>query len=285
VYLASVSVSVSKTNENYLQMAKKLAETKRELSQEAGKPLSFSDKILAIREKFSLSQNELAQLVGVSGSTLGLIERGKTTSPNADLLASLASKLAINPSWLLTGEGQMVQSDVSDQKVSAYPPDQSNAHAVGLLSEIPVIELRRVSFKARASFNYAQLQRFKDSDIFDTVLFRLPPGRTAEDYADALVFDIEGDSMEPSLRDGQQVIAWPVSEGKWEHLHNTICVVDYDETVTVKAILKNELFDRDGLTLHATGGAGGSFTVARKDIHSIWEVREFYGVVPVRLLP
>nr|WP_262895817.1 S24 family peptidase [Hymenobacter ruricola] len=122
------------------------------------------------------------------------------------------------------------------------------------------------------------------SELFDKVLFRLPPGRTAEDYKDALVFDIEGDSMEPSLRDGQQVIAWPVSEGKWEYLHNTICVVDYDDTVTVKAILKNDLNNTDGLTLHATGGAGGSFTVARKDIHSIWEVREFYGVVPVRLV-
>ncbi|WP_460500758.1 S24 family peptidase [Hymenobacter agri] len=147
-----------------------------------------------------------------------------------------------------------------------------------------MIELGRVSFKARASFNYAQLQRFMSSELFDKVLFRLPPGRTAEDYQDALVFDIEGDSMEPSLRDGQQVIAWPVPEGKWEYLHNTICVIDYDDTVTVKAIFKNELFDRDGLTLHATGGAGGSFTVARKDIHSIWEVREFYGVVPVRLV-
>lgn len=182
----------------------------------------------------------------------------------------------------------MLQSEASTekpQKVSSYPPDQNNVHARGLLSDIPIIELRRVSFKARASFNYAQLQRYKDGDIFDTVLFRLPPGRTAEDYADALVFDIEGDSMEPSLRDGQQVIAWPVSEGKWEYLHNTICVVDYDETVTVKAVLKNDLNNTDGLTLHATGGLGGSFTVARKDIHSIWEVREFYGVVPVRLLP
>lgn len=269
-------------------MAKKLAEKKGELSSESHKQLTFSDKILAIREKFSLSQSELAQLIGVSGSTLGLIERGKTTSPNADLLANLASKLSISPSWLLNGEGEMLKaaSEASQrQEFSSYPTGQGNAHAVGLLSDIPVIELRRVSFRARASFNYAQLQRFKDSDIFDTVLFRLPPGRTAEDYADALVFDIEGDSMEPSLRDGQQVIAWPVSDGKWEYLHNTICVVDYDETVTVKAVLKNDLNNTDGLTLHATGGLGGSFTVARKDIHSIWEVREFYGVVPVRLLP
>ncbi len=179
----------------------------------------------------------------------------------------------------------MVLADEKGQKVSSYPSGQGNVQAVGLLSDIPIIELRRVSFKARASFNYAQLQRFRESDIFDTVLYRLPPGRTAEDYADALVFDIEGDSMEPSLRDGQQVIAWRISDSKWEYLHNTICVVDYDETVTVKAVLKNDLNNMDGLTLHATGGLGGSFTVARKDIHSIWEVREFYGVVPVRLLP
>lgn len=175
--------------------------------------------------------------------------------------------------------------DAQVPKVSPYPPGQTNVSAVGLLSDIPVIKLRRVSFKARASFGYMQLQRFKDSDIFDTVLFRLPPGRTEEDYKDALVFDIEGDSMEPSLRDGQQVIAWPVPESKWEYLHNTACVVAYAEEVTVKAILKNDLNNTDGLVLHATGGAGGSFTVERNEINSVWEVREFYGVVPFRLLP
>ena len=178
----------------------------------------------------------------------------------------------------------MLTSDASPQKFPPYPPGQTNVTAVGLLSDIKVIKLRRLSFKARASFGYMQMQRFKDSDIFDTVLFRLPPGRTEEDYKDAIVFDIEGDSMEPSLRDGQQVIAWQIPESKWEYIHNTACVVAYAEEVTVKAILKNDLNNTDGLTLHATGGPGGSFTVERKDINSIWEVREFYGVVPFRLL-
>ncbi|WP_046245046.1 hypothetical protein [Hymenobacter terrenus] len=60
--------------------------------------------------------------------------------------------------------------------------------------------------------------------------------------------------VEPSLCDGQQVIAWPVSERKWEYLHNTKCVVDYDDTVTVRAIFANDLFkfNSEGLTLHAT---------------------------------
>lgn len=235
------------------------------------------------------NKSAFGRRVDMKSGVVGDLVGGRLNKPSYEaLLKILSAYPSVNTDWLVKGEGEMLQtaaSAESTQKVSSYPPGQTNVQAVGLLSEIPVIKLRRVSFKARASFGYMQMQRFKESDIFDTVLFRLPPGRTEEDYKDALVFDIEGDSMEPSLRDGQQVIAWQVSDSRWEYLHNTICVVDYAEEVTVKAILKNDLNNTDGLTLHATGGAGGSFTVARKDIHSIWEVREFYGVVPVRLLP
>lgn len=288
MYLSVVGVSVGKGIQSYLPKANKVVVIPEEKLLNQTKVLSISERISEIRYRLKLSKDALGEIAGISGTSVNNIENGKTKNPGADVLQAIATKLGISAHWLLTGEGEMLQANAdstSPQNISSYPPGQSNVQAVGPLSDIPVIELRRVSFKARASFNYAQLQRHKNSDIFDTILFRLPPGRTAEDYTDALVFDIEGDSMEPSLRDGQQVIAWPISEGKWEYLHNTICVVDYDETVTVKAVLKNDLNNTDGLTLHATGGLGGSFTVARKDIHSIWEVREFYGVVPVRLLP
>lgn len=231
-------------------------------------PAPIAKKIFDLRRLKGLNQAELADKVGISRAAISLYEKGKS-NPTHKILTRLAEALDTDVAFLL-GMG------------SAKAPN--DAHAVGLLSDIPVIELRRVSFRARASFNYMQLQRHLKDDLLDTVLFRLPPGRTEEDYKDALVFDIEGDSMEPSLRDGQQVIAWPVPESKWEHLHNTICVVDYDDTVTVKAIFKNDLFNTDGLTLHATGGRGGEFRVAQSLIHSIWEVREFYGVVPVRLV-
>jgi hypothetical protein len=233
-------------------------------------------------------QARFAERVGVPTGTIGDILGKKKSKPGFELTGKILQAYPeVSERWLITGEGEMLKTDISTQRqeISSYPSGQNNAHAVGLLSEIPLVELRHVSFKARASFNYAQLQRHMNSDIFDTLLHRLPPGRTAEDYKDALVFDIEGDSMEPSLYDGQKVIAWPIPESKWEQLHNTICVVDYDDTVTVKAVLTNDLFNSDGLKLHATGGLGGSFIVAREHIHSIWEVREFYGVVPVRLLP
>jgi transcriptional regulator with XRE-family HTH domain len=254
----------------------------------------FGDVLASLRESKQISQQAVGELIGVSRSAVNGYEKGKSF-PVPDKLLKLAQYFGVSVDYLLTGESTISQVNIteasknsgihSNARNSQYPPGQTNVHAVGLLSDIPVITLRRVSFKARASFGYMQMQRYKDSDIFDTVLFRLPPGRTEEDYKDALVFDIEGDSMDPSLRDGQQVIAWPIPESRWEYLHNTICVVAYAEEVTVKAVLKNDLNNTDGLTLHATGGMGGEFTVARKDIHSIWEVREFYGVVPVRLLP
>lgn len=235
-----------------------------------------------LRRQSGLTLREVGEKVGISHSRIDAYETDPTIRIKMDKLRALADVYDTTIEYIETGVESNLQ--LVSEKTGADEKAPNDAHAVGLLSDIPVIELGRVSFTARASFNYAQLQRFMTSDLFDKVLFRLPPGRTAEDYADALVFDIEGDSMEPSLRDGQQVIAWPVPEAKWEHLHNTICVVDYDDTVTVKAIFKNDLFTNDGLVLHATGGRGGEFTVARSLIHSIWEVREFYGVVPVRLV-
>jgi phage repressor protein C with HTH and peptisase S24 domain len=233
-------------------------------------------------------QRQFALRIGARPGQISELFGERKSKPSSELLEKIAKAYPeLRTDWLLKGEGNMLVSANAQngQKTSNYIPS-TDAHAVGLLSDIPLIELRRVSFKARASFNYAQLQRYKadDNDAFDTVLFRVPSNRVPEDYKDALVFDIEGDSMEPSLTDGQQVIAWPVPESKWEHLHNTICVVDYDDTVTVKAVFKNDLFNNDRLTLHATGGRGGEFTVGRSTIHSIYEVREFYGVVPVRLV-
>lgn len=250
-------------------------------------------RIKSRRKLHKLTQQQVAEQVGVTKSAISKFESGLSL-PSLTVLRKMSQLFSVPVDYLMrAAEGDYDGLDEADNaeapKASSYTP-RTDAYPVMALSEIKVIELPHVSFKARASLGYMQLQRFKDSDlkgagIFDTVLFRLPPGKTEEDYRDALVFDIEGDSMEPSLRDGQQVIAWPIPEGKWEYLHNCICVVDYDDLVTVKAIFKNELNNRDGLTLHATGGRGGEFTVERKDIHSIWEVREFYGIVPVRLLP
>lgn len=253
---------------------------------------SLSERLKLLRKGRKLTQDELADRLGLTKSAISKFETGNS-APSFETLKKVAALYRVSTDYLLNGSDSTSASGV--QKFPPYPatwqgpntvdiksPSSDGAHAYALLSDIPLVPLQHVSFKARASF--VELGGADTgSGLFDTLLHRLPPGKTEADYADAIVFDIEGDSMEPTMHSGQQVIAWPIPESKWEHLHNTACVVAYDDTVTVKAILENDLFTYNRLTLRATGGGGGSFVVARAAIHSIWEVREFFGVVPYRL--
>lgn len=232
-------------------------------------------------------QRRFALKIGARPGQISEVLGERKAKPSSDLLEKIGKAYPeISTAWLLLGEGEMLKSvnaNAQAENSASYTPDQ-NATPINILSNIPTVWLRRLPFKGRASFNYQQFQQRRDTDFLDDVLFRIPKGRTPEDYTDAMVIDIEGDSMEKSLYDGQSVIAWPIPESKWEHLHNTICFIDYDDTATVKAVLKNDLFNTDSLTLVATGGHGGSFTVARASIHSLWEVREFYDPQKVRLV-
>jgi transcriptional regulator with XRE-family HTH domain len=246
------------------------------------KVLTISDRISELRYRLRLSKDALGEIAGISGTSINNIENGKTKNPGADVLSAIATKLGISTAWLLLGEGEMLLSEVDQQKTSPHIAP-NDAHAVGFLSDMPAVELPHASFKTWASFIELGGADVGSNGNLPTLLYRLPPGRTAADYEGAIVFDIEGDSMEPTMSSGQQVIAWFIPESKWEHLHNTACVVAYDDTVTVKAILDNDLFINNRLTLRATRQGGGSFTVGRSSINSIWEVREFYGRVPYRL--
>jgi transcriptional regulator with XRE-family HTH domain len=230
----------------------------------------YGDIIRALRKQKGLTQQELAEKVSVTRSAISQFEKGESKA-SVQTLIKIAEALGVTLGSL-TGE-------------DTAPFD---AHAVGRLIDMPSVELPHASFRTWASFLELAGSDVGSGKSLDgelpTLLFRLPPGRTAEDYKDAIVFDIEGDSMEPNLYSGQQVIAWQVPESKWEYLHNTACIVSYDDTVTVKAIVENELFASNRLTLRATGGLRGSFAVPRSSIHSIWEVREFYSRVEFRLI-
>lgn len=114
------------------------------------------------------------------------------------------------------------------------------------------------------------------SEQFEMVRFSLLTPEEAERYTGAVVFEVDGDSMEPLMHSGQRVIAWPVPEGKWEQLHNVACVVAYEDTVTIKAIRENDLFTKNLLTLYALDARAGYLPVAQQSIRSIWRADEFF---------
>lgn len=72
--------------------------------------MQASEQIKAIRKFKNLSQSELAIICDVSTSAIGNIESGRQKEISRNIMKELVSSIGVNPSWLLTGEGEMFTS-------------------------------------------------------------------------------------------------------------------------------------------------------------------------------
>lgn len=66
----------------------------------------IAKRLKMLREKLNLDRDQIAILLDVTKPTYAHAERG-TSFPNPLFLNALASKLAVNLHWLITGDGKM----------------------------------------------------------------------------------------------------------------------------------------------------------------------------------
>ena len=223
------------------------------------------------------NKTDFAKGVGFLNTHWSEFESGKRRFSATHLHTLVNQFREVSLTFLETGEGEMFGKPKSVSDVAPF-----DVQALGFLSDMPFVELPFVSVKARASFiglGGANVQ----AEQFETVRLTLLTPEEAERYAGAVVFEVDGDSMEPLMHSGQRVIAWPVPESKWEQLHNVACIVAYEDTVTIKAIRENDLFTKNLLTLYALDARAGYLPVARQSIRSIWRADEFFDRPKIRL--
>lgn len=68
--------------------------------------LSIEDRVLLIREKKELSQEEFGERIGVTKSTISLIER-KLRNPSERVIRDICREFNVNEEWLRNGTGEM----------------------------------------------------------------------------------------------------------------------------------------------------------------------------------
>lgn len=237
-----------------------------------------------LREQAGLTQTELGEKVGLTRSAISNIEKGKNGARQSTL-SLLAEALGTTVESILTGGASyrhVAGSSTGTFHSQSKTHNPNNVQAVGFLADMVGVDLPFVSFRARASFIELGMG-IQHPDNFETLRLYVSSEEEAARYTGALVFEVEGDSMEPLLRSGEKVIAWQVPEGKWEQVYNQVCVVAYDDTVTIKAVRENELFTRNLLTLYAQNPAAGFLPVQRQQIQSLWRVEEFFDRPKIRL--
>ena len=73
---------------------------------------SVGDRIRRARKTRDYTQEELAEEIGVSRNSVGMIERG-TFRPSEEVIDSLCSRLWLDRNWLLTGQGKMERTELT----------------------------------------------------------------------------------------------------------------------------------------------------------------------------
>jgi len=168
------------------------------------KSTGFAERLKMARKALGYNQEEAAKLCGIARMTFSRYEKGETT-PGIIFQKSIAASLNVDPEWLMTGEGMLPKGNGIMAPVSNYQ-----------FTQLPML-----TYAAAATFD--ALKFFEnDSEYMGsgyTVLKQ--PGC---DYKNAVVINIEGNSMEPKFPSGSKIVAVPMPENQWEYASGYIAI-------------------------------------------------------------
>lgn len=220
--------------------------------------LSIAERLKVVRSSRGLTQQEMAELLGISRPSVTQLEGGRH-QPSNDVLEIIVNKLDVSRNWLWFGAGPMEETS----------PVGGNARMLSPLMDVDYIDCPLIPVPARAGF-LDMIGSESDYGLYQTVRIYNPSAEISK--GDALAFEIDGDSMEPQLRPGMQVAVVPVQMADIKYAVSGVYVVAFANQLTVKRIKDNDLLTKRQLLLHSDNPKAGSLTVAGEDIRGLWKV-------------
>lgn len=202
---------------------------------------STGARLVMVRQELDLSQTQMAKQLGIAQSTLSQLESGRS-QPNAEVLSKLIEAQGVSSDWLLTGRGARFIADrIAEQTIPLIDADAKAGYR-----------------ESKASAEYLEtLSRY-----------RIP---SFEDGGDYRIFEVEGDSMVPTLYPNDYVICELVPSIR-QIEDNTLAVVFTEELLVVKRVS----FFEDGAGSLILRSDNTSYTprmVSLADVVDVWSVR------------
>jgi repressor LexA len=206
---------------------------------------TIGERLRAARESKELDQTTLAEKIGVATRTLQRWEKSEQV-PDGVAITRIAKATAVQPSWLLTGEGQMYVGAPRPDNVYPLPGSiRRGAHLVDLplISSVPAGKVATI-FHPDYVDDYVTVDDVKD------------PG--------AFALRVKGNSMAPRIENGDVVIVSPQQEAR----NGDICVVRVEGEDTLKRVK----FEGNYIHLIPLNPEFEPATVRKKDVNFIWKV-------------
>ena len=181
-------------------------------------------RVKLIRKALGMTQEQLAQRLGVGKTALSMIETGKArlSSRNRNLLVQ---ELNVNPDWIDTGKGEMFNAN----------PSLSASYGHGLEQSMPLQSVPLYSIEATAGLVPLFEQQAAHTPVNYIHIPNLPK-------CDGALY-VAGDSMYPLLKSGDIVLYKQLHDLEdifWGDMYLLSIDMDGEEYVTVKYIQRSE---------------------------------------------
>lgn len=143
---------------------------------------------------------------------------------------------------------------------------------VNVLERDAAVRLMRIPVRARAGFGYTAYFNapVNEQEFMDVSSNKLYPGVKAEDHK---IVEVNGDSMEPQLQSGFEMLAYKLPAGQFPKM-NKIVMVDFHEELVVKRLVGIDWVDRT-VTLRSDNG-GTEMRIPMDEIRGIWHIYDYY---------
>ncbi len=183
----------------------------------------MNERIKLIRKQLGMTQEQLAQHLGIGKAALSMIETGKARLSNRNRNI-LIQELNVNPEWLDDGQGMMFNAEPD---LTAYMHRTDNS--------LPLQSVPLYSIEGTAGL----VPLFTDQQKMKPVNYIHIPNLPKCDGA----IYIAGDSMYPLLKSGDIVLykqLHDLNDIFWGDMYLLSIDLDGEEYVTVKYIQKSE---------------------------------------------
>ena len=218
-----------------------------------GKGIKFaSNRILQLRDLLSLSQTEFARKIGISQGALSQLESGRTNL-SIETLKNLSDSLHINCNWMVSGQGQMFSEH---SQYASLGPDQVRPIAGKVW--IPLV---------REEAHAGYVKNIDDEDFISALDVYQIPGFESGTFR---LFEIEGDSMIPTIYPREIVVCEPVEEIDTIQ-SGTLGVVITKESIVAKRIYQLDK-EPHALILRSDNTNYKTFKVDRSHINQVWQI-------------
>jgi len=188
--------------------------------------MSVGERIKQLRQILGLTQTEFASKIGITYKMLGLYERGAYDPPEK-VLKLISSVFGVSYKWLKEGKGEMFEKPSIEEIILA---EQLRIKENSIL--VPLI--------GKAGAGFPQMKG--DIEIIGYIETKKIP---RVNPSDLIAVEVHGDSMSPTLQEGDKVIAKIyIGDGLDIPNRKIVIVANQDGELLVKRLMK-----KDGLIL------------------------------------